>query len=120
MIRSTRQDGVTVIELGPSYESLDDDALEEIGGLLLTEATVADPPRVVIDLSGTDYFGSTFIELLVRAWKRLTQRRGTMVLCGVQPLCAEVLQVSRLDTLWPICRTQAEAVIAAAEATVDG
>ncbi len=115
MIRSTRQDGVTVIELGPSYESLDDDTLDEIGGLLLTEAMTADPPRVVVDLTGTTYFGSTFIELLVRAWKRLRERDGSLVFCGVQPLCAEILQVSRLDTLWQICDTQAEAVAAAAQ-----
>ena len=47
-MRVARHNEITVIELGPSYESLDDDALEEIGGLLLTEATIADPPRVVL------------------------------------------------------------------------
>jgi len=115
MIRLVRQDDVTIIELGPSYESLDDETLEEIGGLLLTEATVADPPRVVLDLSRTTYLGSTFIELLVRAWKRLRERGGTLVLCGLQPYCQEVLHVSRMDTLFEILPTRDRAVAAASK-----
>ena len=106
----TRQQDVTVIELGSAYESLDDDSLEEIGGLLLTEATIADPPRIVIDLSETTMIGSMFIELLVRAWKRLRERGGTLVLCGLQPFCAEVLRITQLDKLWETYPTQQEAV----------
>ncbi|HUT11461.1 MAG TPA: STAS domain-containing protein [Thermoguttaceae bacterium] len=113
MIRLIRQSDVTIIELGPSYESLDDETLEEIGGLLLTKATVADPPRVVLDLSKTTYLGSTFIELLVRAWKRLRERGGTLALCGLQPYCQEVLRISRLDTLFEILPTRDQAVVAA-------
>ncbi len=110
MIRVSRQQDVTVIELGPSYESLDERVLGEIGGVLLSEATKADPPRVVLDLSGTGYIGTAFIELLVRAWKRLTQRGGTMVLCGLRPFCADVLRVTRLDQLWKAFPTRDQAV----------
>jgi len=115
MLGVIRQGDVTIIELGPSYESLDEDTLEEIGGLLLTEATVADPPRVVLDLSRTTYLGSTFIELLVRAWKRLRERGGTLVLCGLQPYCQEVLQISRLDTLFEILPTRDQAAASASK-----
>jgi len=103
-----------VIEFGPSYNSLDEDALEEIGGLLLTEAAHVEPPRLVLDLSQTTFFGSTFLELLVRAWKRLRERGGTMVFCGLHPFCAEVLEVTRLTTLWDVYPTRAEAVKALA------
>jgi anti-anti-sigma factor len=51
-----------------------------------------------------------FIELLVRAWKRLKQRGGNLVLCELQPFCAEVLQTTRLDTLWEIYQTRSDAV----------
>ncbi len=115
MIQVSRQQDITVVELGPSYESLDECALEEIGGALLTEATKADPPRMVLDLSGTNYIGSAFIELLVRIWKRLTQRGGTMVLCGLRPFCAEVLRVTRLDQLWKTFSTLDQAVAALRE-----
>jgi len=104
------QQGVTIIELGSAYESLDDDALEEIGGLVLTKATTVEPPWIVMDLSGTQYIGSSFIELMVRAWKRLRQRGGNMLLCGTQPFCAEILQTMKLDTLWEIFPTREEAL----------
>lgn len=74
MITLARQNEVTVIELGSAYDSLDDAALDELGSLLLTNAATAEPPYLVLDLSKTDFVGSLFIELLVRAWKRLTER----------------------------------------------
>ncbi len=110
MIQVSRQRDVTIVELGPSYESLDDRVLEEIRGALLSEASRADPPLMVLDLSGTDYIGSAFMELLVRVWKRLTERGGAMVLCGLRPFCAEVLRVTGLDRLWRVFPTQDQAV----------
>jgi anti-sigma B factor antagonist len=107
-----RQEGVTIVRLGPSYDSLDDRALEEFGGMLLAEATYAEPPQLVLDFLQTTHIGSSFIELLVRAWKRLNQRNGTMVLCSVQPFCREVLQITRLDSLWTMYPTEEEAVSA--------
>lgn len=114
MIEVLRQENVTVIRLGVTYRSLDDDVLDEVGGLLLTKAATVDPPRIVLDLSETTYIGSTFIELLVRAWKRLRERGGTLVLCGLQPFCTEVLRVTRLDSLWKSYPSQQEAVASAA------
>jgi len=116
MIRISRQQDVTVVELGPSYQSLDAGVLQDVTGVLLTEATRADPPRMVLDLSATSYLGSAFIELLVRAWKRLTERGGTMVLCGLRPYCAEVLRVTRLDHLWKTFPTRDQAVAALGKA----
>lgn len=112
MNRVIRESDVTVIELGPSYDSLDDEALSEFGGTVLDEAAHAEPPWVLLDLSGTSYIGSSFIELLVRAWKRLQQRGGALALCGVQPFCREVLNITRLDSLWPIYANRGDAIAA--------
>ncbi len=108
-----RQPNATVLELGPSYASLDLKALTELGEMLLSEATYADPPYLVLDLSQTCFIGSAFIELLVRAWKRISHRGGLMVLCGAQPFCAEVLKAARLDKLWPSFLTRQDALNAA-------
>ena len=114
MSRVIRDRDVTIIELGPSYDSLDEAALTETGGVLLGEAVHAEPPTLLLDLSGTRFIGSRFIELLVQAWKRLGQRGGVMALCGVQPFCSEVLHTTKLDTLWRSYVTRDEGVAALA------
>jgi anti-anti-sigma factor len=110
MVQVTQEQGVTVVVAGPSYTALQYRELEEFGEALLCEASQTTPPRLVVDLSQTDFIGSSFIELLVRAWKRLKNRNGTMALCAVHPYCREILRVSRLDTIWPIYGTRTEAV----------
>jgi anti-sigma B factor antagonist len=114
MVESARVQNVTVIELAAAYDSLDEDALDDFADVLLTEAVTVDPPRMVIDLSKTTFIGSMFIELLVRAWKRLSERGGGLALCGLHPFCAEVLQASRLDTIWGFFPDRAAAVEALA------
>lgn len=110
MVRVTQEQNVTVVIAGPSYTGLQYQALEEFGEVLLSEANQATPPRFVIDMSETSFIGSSFIELLVRAWKRIKNRHGTMALCAVHPLCREILRVARLDTIWPIYASRSEAV----------
>ena len=110
MHQVTRDNGVTIVELGQSYAGLDYDVLQDLGELLLSQASYADPPVVIVDMSATEYVGSSFIELLVRAWKRLKHRNGMMAICGAQPFCHEVLRVARLDTIWPMYADRAEAL----------
>jgi anti-sigma B factor antagonist len=110
MHRVTQEHGVTIIELGPSYAALEYDALQECGEILLAQAADVQPARLILDMSQTTFVGSSFIELLVRAWKRIKRRDGSMALCGLQPFCLEVIKVSRLDTIWPIYADRAEAM----------
>jgi anti-anti-sigma factor len=107
----TREQGVTVISLGPEYENLNDAELEDLKGVLLHTAVEADPPLVVLDLSRLRYFGSSFIEALIRAWNHLNARPdGRMSLCGLTANCREVVGITRLDQLWSIFETRDEAV----------
>ncbi len=110
-------DGVTVIQLGPDYESLDEHLLDDLRTFLLQCCETADPARVVIDLSHTTFFGSAFIEILVQIWKGLSDcEGGEFAISGLTPNCAEVLQVTHLDSLWKIFDTREEAVAAITDA----
>ncbi len=120
MVEVSQQRGVTVVVLGPSYASLDEATLEDVGGLILTTAASVDPPRLLLDMSATEYIGSAFIELLVRVWKRLTERGGAMAVCGLKPLCRDVLRVSRVDGLWEMYPSRAAALQATAVDTEAG
>jgi anti-anti-sigma factor len=105
-----RQSGVTVVELGSSYDALDEEALRVFGETLVREAEQADPPKLVVDMSNTTYVASSFLETLVRAWKRIKQRGGAMALCGVHDLCVEILEITHLSSLWPIYSTRDQAI----------
>lgn len=99
----TQQDGVTIISLGPDFEQLDEPHLEDLTAVVLDAATNAEPPRLLIDLSHTKFFGSAFIEVLFRAWHRLNGREGGRLgLSGLTPYCREVIDVTHLDRLWNV------------------
>jgi anti-anti-sigma factor len=106
------QDGrVTVIELGEDYESLDESVLTDLRDLMLKAVDEADPPLVVLDLSHTTFFGSSFIELIFRAWNRVEAKKdGRFVLSGLTTYCSEVISITHLNELWSIYDTVGDAV----------
>jgi len=111
MVELRREGDVTVVEVGAgSIDSLDEERLAALGRVLLDQAAEAQPPRVVLDLSDVDLIGSRFIELVLRMWKRLAERSGTLAVCGLRPFCAEVIGVMRLDALWRIFADRRAAV----------
>lgn len=96
------EQGVTVVQLGNGYDAIDESNVEEMSQVLRGLAETADPAKLVIDLSKISFFASSFIEVLFRVWNRLNRRAGCFALCGVTEYCAEVLRVSKLDTLWDL------------------
>lgn len=103
------QDGVAVLDFGPDQQSLDETTLQSVQDGIL-DASNVDPPLLVVDLSHVDFFGSSFIEILYRVWSRLHARGGHFALCGLSPYCREVIEVTNLNTLWPVYDSVDEAV----------
>lgn len=92
---------VTVITLGTSYETIDGPLVKETENKLL--AVVGDPGcrALVLDMTDTRFFGSSFIESLIRVWNTIKSREGSSLsLCGLQPYCEEVLTVTHLNQIW--------------------
>jgi len=115
MAEVQRNQNVTVIVLDAEYEAFDQARLQKARELLFAQADTAEPPLVALDLSSTRYMGSAFIEVMFRTWKRVNERQGQLVLCGVQPFCAEVLRTTRLDSVVKSFPT-VEAAVAALQA----
>jgi len=110
MVNVVKEQNITVVDLGGKYEALSESLLQEFTTALLTEAEKAEPPCLLVDLTGVSYIGSNFLEVLVRGWKRLKQRQGTLALCGVGTFCADILRITRLDSLWQIYSSREEAL----------
>jgi len=107
-----QQDTVTVVEFGQLADSLDLDALDEMGGKLISLVSSGTATTYVLDFHGTEMIGSHFLEILVRAWKRVGERDGQLALSGLTPFCTEVIRLSRLDRLWDLYPTKEDAVAA--------
>jgi anti-anti-sigma factor len=71
--------------------------------------------NVVLDFHKTDYYGSTALSFFLKLWKRVSQRHGRMVLCNVSDHEKEILRITKLDHLWPICASKREALEAVSE-----
>lgn len=110
MANITRVDGVTIVEVDQEYDSLDERKLSELGAQLLAAVDQAEPPVLLLDLTRTTFIGSSFLGVAIRAWKRLRDRSGRLALCHVNELCREVLQASRLDTIWELFPSREEAL----------
>ena len=109
----TKHGRVTLISLGRDYENLDEATLEQLQPQLFAAMEEADPPDVVLDLSKTKFFGSSFIEIIIRMVNRIeSQRQGRFALAGLTKYCAEVLEITHLDSLWKIYPSADEAVAA--------
>lgn len=120
MVQVLKEQNITIIDLGGKYEALNEALLQGLAEKLLQEAERAEPPWLLVDLTGVGYVGSNFLEILVRGWKRLKQRSGTMALCGVGSFCADILKITRLNTLWTIYPSREEAIRAMAAELAQG
>lgn len=109
-VEITRAGDVTVIGLGPGYETVDEPAVEELADSILDIARGAAPPWIVLDLSHTTFFGSSFIEVLFRAYNRLREKDGRFAICGLTPYCREVVEITHLDRLWKVYDNRGDAV----------
>ena len=110
MSRVTKKNGVTVIELGLSYDSLDQEKLDEIGGILLGEARHAEPPLLVVDFSQTKYVGPGFLRLLLHAQQWVKEREGRLCVCAPSDFSREVIDSANLSDVFEIFASREDAV----------
>lgn len=69
---------------------------------LLELINSSQPTNLVIDLSHSDYLGTVMLSAVLRLWKRIAQRGGNLVLCNVSQKVAQILRLTKLDSIWPI------------------
>lgn len=86
----------------------------EIRGVM-RELDQSDCRNVVLDFNNTDYYGSTALGFFLVLWKRVRANDGQMAFCHVSTHEREVLRLTKLDHLWPICATRQEALDTFAE-----
>jgi anti-anti-sigma factor len=71
--------------------------------------------NVVMDFHKTDYYGSSALAFFMKLWMRVRKQNGRMAFCNVSAYEKEILQITKLDHLWPICSSRIEALEAIRE-----
>lgn len=105
-----RHGEVLTVIASVALEHMEPALMQDAGSLLIDALGREVNPQIVVDLSAIDYFGSSFLGLLLRCWKLAQSRNGTLVLAGVSPGVRDLLHVTSLDMVWPIYGNLREAI----------
>ena len=89
------------------YETLEAEATEAMSLL-----STGEHKNIVVDLSGTDYCGSTALGLFLKLWKQTRRDDGAMAFCGLSDNEREIFATMRLELLWPIFEKREQALAA--------
>jgi anti-anti-sigma factor len=96
-----------------NFSELED--VESIANEVLDVLTDSSIKNLVMDFQKTDYFGSSALALFVKLWKTIKGRNGCMAFCNLSEHELEILHITRLGNMWPICESRAEALKAVRE-----
>ena len=103
----TRREGeAVVVSLGGEVTVFSSPALRE----RLHKVRDERPARVVLDLSDVQYVDSSGVATFVDALRQIRGAGGEMVLAGVSERVRGVIEIARLDTLFPMAETVEEAL----------
>jgi stage II sporulation protein AA (anti-sigma F factor antagonist) len=105
-----QQDDTVVVTPLIDLRELEYELIERDGKTVLDRLAAAHAKNVVVDFDKTDYYGSTALGFFVKLWKRSRTHGGHMAFCNVSPHEREILELTRLDTLWSICGSRDEAL----------
>ena len=92
-----------VVHMGSDYSSLNPRAMSAARRVLRCAAGRQAVRCVIVDLSQTDFFGAGLISVLLRAAQRIRRGGGQLVLAGLHPWLAELLQVTKVVEICPVC-----------------
>ncbi len=108
---NVEQLGETVI-LTPQFDMGELDQERINAGMKQVLDLLASAPikNLVLDFHKTSYYGSTALGFFVRLWKTISTRKGRMAFCNLSDHEREILTITKLDNLWDICKSKADAL----------
>jgi len=106
----TREDDTMVVVPSVDLRELDYRRIEEGAERVLHLLNGTGIRNVVVDFHRTNYYGSTALGFFVKLWNRVRRQNGRMAFCNVSDYEKEILQITDLARLWPICSSRSEAL----------
>ncbi|HIC92873.1 MAG TPA: anti-sigma factor antagonist [Anaerolineae bacterium] len=105
-IEVTRENGIAVVAVEGEIDVETSPQLRERFDELLAEGE----HNFVIDLTGVDFIDSSGLAAFVRLFKRVRIGEGDVKLCGLRPEILKIFELTRLNRVFDIFDTRAEAV----------
>lgn len=105
-IQSTNQGDIHVLELSGELDYHSSPELRE----KLTELTGKQAPKILVNLGGVDYMDSSGIATFVEAFQKAKRYQGRLVLAALTSTVRGVFEIAKLDSIFEITPTVAEAV----------
>jgi anti-anti-sigma factor len=105
-----RRGDIALIIPSPDVESLPEALIEQAAKMVLDPLKVDPPAGLIVDLSGVNFVGSTFISFLLRCHVLVKKQGSELVLAGVSDRIRELLRLTALDTLWALYDSRDEAI----------
>jgi anti-sigma B factor antagonist len=97
-----RRGELMIITANPMLEKVGE-GLEDLSARVIIEPLREEvEPQVLFDLGQVSYFGSVFLAVMIRCWRIVLAKSGSMALCGVSTHARELLHITSLDQAWPI------------------
>ncbi len=75
----------------------------------LDEAISGEPKHLIVNLKDVDYLSSAGLRSILRIAKRLDKNNRKLAFVGAQELVAEVIRLTGVDSIFPLCDTTQEA-----------
>ena len=89
---------------------LDEANIAEIGQNLTGLATAKERPKLLLDFANVDHLSSAALGMLINVNNKVKQQNGQLRLANIKPQILEVFEITKLNKLFKILPTRAEAL----------
>ena len=109
LLAVSHQKDVRIVEF-TNNKILDEGNIAEIGASLNGLIDEAEGPKLLLDFANVDHLSSAALGMLINANNRVKQRNGQLRLTNIKPQIYEVFMITKLNKLFKIHPTRAEAL----------
>jgi len=102
-------DGVKLVLL-TDRKILDEINITQIGQELAQLVAQSDSPKIVVDFGNVAHMSSSALGMLITLHKRVAEKKGQLRFCNIQPSIHEVFVITRLNEIFRIYKSRAEAL----------
>ncbi len=100
---------VTVVEL-TDRKILDEVSILHIGEQLNALIIDKESPKLIVDFTNVAHLSSSALGMLITLRNHVRERNGKLSLCNIQPQIYEIFAITRLNDIFTITQSRAEAL----------